>query len=41
MATFLTGNDLNGQLENLFESADQYLILISQYIKLHDRYFLL
>lgn len=38
MATFLTGNDLNAQLENLFECADEYLILISPYIKLHDRY---
>lgn len=38
MATFLTGNDLNAQLENLFEYADDYIILISPYIKLHDRY---
>ena len=38
MATFLTGNDLNAQLENLFEYANEYLILISPYIKLHDRY---
>ena len=38
MATFLTGNDLNPQLENLFEYADEYIILISPYIKLHDRY---
>ena len=38
MATFLTGNDLNAQLENLFEDADDYIILISPYIKLHDRY---
>lgn len=38
MATFLTGNDLNAQLENLFEYADKYIILISPYIKLHDRY---
>ena len=38
MATFLTGNELNAQLENLFEFADNYLILISPYIKLHDRY---
>lgn len=38
MATFLTGNDLNAQLENLFEFADKYLILISPYIKLHNRY---
>ena len=38
MATFLTGNDLNAQLENLFEYADEYIILISPYIKLHERY---
>lgn len=38
MATFLTGNDLNAQLENLFEDAEDYIILISPYIKLHDRY---
>lgn len=38
MAKFLTGNDLNAQLENLFEYANEYLILISPYIKLHDRY---
>lgn len=38
MATFLTGNDLNAQLENLFEFAEEYIILISPYIKLHDRF---
>lgn len=38
MATFLTGNELNAQLENLFEYADEYIILISPYIKLHERY---
>lgn len=38
MATFLTGNDLNAKLEDLFEYADEYIILISPYIKLHDRY---
>src|SRR5947207_8991421 len=38
MATFLTGNELNTQLGNLFEYANEYLILISPYIKLHDRY---
>lgn len=38
MATFLTGNELNAQLENLFEYADEYITLISPYIKLHDRY---
>ncbi len=38
MAIFLTSNELNTQLENLFEFAEQYLILISPYIKLHQRY---
>ncbi len=38
MANFLTSNDLNAELENLFESAEDYLILISPYIKLHERY---
>lgn len=38
MAIFLTGNDLNAELENLFEYAEEYLILISPYIKLHDRF---
>jgi hypothetical protein len=38
MATFLTGNELNAQLENLFEYANDYLILISPYIKLHERF---
>jgi len=38
MAKFLTGNELNLELENIFEDAQQQLILISPYIKLHDRY---
>lgn len=38
MATFLTGHALNAELGNLFEFANEYLILISPYIKLHDRY---
>src|SRR5690242_8544337 len=38
MAHFLKGNELNAKLEDLFESANQYLILISPYIKLHNRY---
>ena len=38
MATFLTGNELNATLESIFESATEYLILISPYIKLHERY---
>lgn len=38
MATFLTGNKLNAELESIFEKANQEIILISPYIKLHDRY---
>lgn len=38
MAKFLTGNGLNSELENLFENAEKQIILISPYIKLHDRY---
>lgn len=38
MAKFLTGNELNSELEKLFERAEQQIILISPYIKLHDRY---
>lgn len=37
MAKFLTGNALNAALDNILESANQYLLLISPYIKLHDR----
>lgn len=38
MAKFLTSNELNSELEKLFERADEQIILISPYIKLHDRY---
>ena len=38
MAKFLTGNELNCELEKIFESADEQIILISPFIKLHDRY---
>lgn len=38
MAKFLTGNELNLELEKIFEQAKEKLILISPYIKLHDRY---
>jgi|SRR5690554_2298642 len=38
MAKFLKGNDLNAELERLFETAEGTIILISPYIKLHDRY---
>jgi hypothetical protein len=37
MAKFLTGNELNFELEKLFESAEVQIILISPFIKLHDR----
>jgi hypothetical protein len=35
---FLTGNELNHELEKLFEEANEHLILISPYISLHERY---
>ncbi|OFX25213.1 MAG: hypothetical protein A2033_01860 [Bacteroidetes bacterium GWA2_31_9] len=38
MAKFLTGNELNSELEKIFELAESNLILISPYIKLHERY---
>lgn len=38
MAKFLTGNELNTELEKLFEQAEEQIILISPYIKLHDRF---
>ena len=38
MAKFLTGNELNAELEKIFESADEQIILISPFIKLHDRF---
>lgn len=38
MAKFLQGNDLNSQLEQILDRATTQLILISPYIKLHDRY---
>jgi RNA polymerase-binding transcription factor DksA len=38
MAKFLKGNELNSQLEKIFEDAEGQIILISPYIKLHDRY---
>lgn len=38
MAKFLTGNELNAELEKIFERADQQIILISPFIKLHDRF---
>lgn len=38
MTKFLTGNELNFELEKIFDNAGDRLILISPYIKLHDRY---
>ncbi len=38
MAKFLKGNELNSELEKIFENAQHQIILISPYIKLHDRY---
>ena len=38
MAKFLTGNQLNFEIEELFRKAKSQIILISPYIKLHDRY---
>lgn len=38
MAKFLKGNELNAGLEKIFESAGSDIILISPYIKLHDRF---
>src|SRR6185312_1652260 len=38
MASFCTGNDLNAELGKIFKYAEEYLYLISPYIKLHNRY---
>lgn len=38
MAKFLKGNELNSELEKVFEDAESQLVLVSPYIKLHDRY---
>jgi len=38
MAKFLTGNELNFEVEKLLENAVGKILLISPYIKLHDRY---
>lgn len=37
MAKFLKGNELNSELDKIFEKAEGSIILISPYIKLHDR----
>lgn len=38
MADFLTGNELNSALSDIFESSENKLIIVSPYIKLHERY---
>ncbi|WP_042491539.1 phospholipase D family protein [Aequorivita sublithincola] len=38
MAKFLKGNELNSELEKIFETAHGDIILISPYIQLHERY---
>lgn len=38
MAKFLEGNKLNVELENILENAEEILILITPFIRLHDRY---
>ena len=38
MAKFLTGHELNFELGKLLESAEGQIVLISPYIKLHERY---
>ena len=37
MAKFVKGNQLNAEIESLFEEADMELIIVSPFIKLHDR----
>ncbi len=38
MAKFLTGNELNHELEQILGKAEHQIILISPFIKLHDRF---
>lgn len=38
MAKFLEGHHLNSEIAKIFEEADTKLVLISPYIRLHDRY---
>jgi len=38
MAKFLTSNQLNSELEHLLEQAEERIVLVSPYIKLHERY---
>lgn len=37
MASFLTGSELNASIERIFDTANGQIIIISPYIKLHDR----
>ncbi len=38
MAKFIRGNELNTEVEKILENSIEQIILISPYIKLHDRY---
>jgi hypothetical protein len=38
MARFLQGSGLNAEIENLFKNANSQIVLISPFIKLHERY---
>lgn len=38
MAKFITGNELNSEVERIFKNAEEKLILISPFIKLHHRF---
>jgi PLD-like domain len=38
MAEFVKGNQLNAELEKIFENAKEQLVLISPFIKLHSRF---
>ena len=37
MAKFIADNELNSEIEKLFDKAEKKLILISPFIKLHAR----
>lgn len=38
MGKFLKGNQLNAELEKLFDEAQKFIVIISPYIKLHPRF---
>lgn len=38
MAEFIKGNQLNAELEKIFERAEEQLVIISPFIKLHSRF---